>query len=238
MTGLGAFWGRSGVMFVKADAATIGPSESLPAIKAQGYGWVAFDPKTGEWADERRLATANHLDIVAWTRVRTVTDLDTLVQARKRWAASSPFAVAMFPNPESPPAVNGVKPATDARDPILMSQILLAMSRAGRAAQITDGWVDDKGCWAGYKRWVGSVECFPEEDVRLADVRGCISHASAFFRAVVPALGAYGTKWKGRPPIRSDYAYGPQVVDGVPVSAAPFIVFPGDTVVDWKGWPA
>ncbi len=34
----GPFWSRSGVMFVQANSTTLGPTEYLPAIKAQGYG--------------------------------------------------------------------------------------------------------------------------------------------------------------------------------------------------------
>jgi hypothetical protein len=223
MTGLGGFWGRSGIMFVKADSATIGPSESLPVIRAQGYGWVAFDPKTGEWADERRLAAANGLDFLPWTRTRTPADLDMLLMAKKRWGSK-----AALLNIEIP----------DTRDPVFMSQCLKLMSTVGVAAVISDGWADPIGCWAGFGRWVLIPECFPEELAAYADVTGCVSHAATFGRASLPALGAYGTKWKGRLPVRSDYAYGPQVVEGIPVTPAPFIVFPGDTVTDWAGWHA
>src|SRR5438105_416900 len=95
MTGVGPFWGRSGVMFVQANDTAIGPSEGLPAIKAQGYGWVAFNVVTGEWADERKLAKASGLDVVPWMRVRNLNDLDTLQLARKRWGAP-----AIIPNLE------------------------------------------------------------------------------------------------------------------------------------------
>jgi hypothetical protein len=221
--GLGPFWGRSGVMFVKADAATIGPSESLPAIKAQAYGWVAFNVPTGEWADERRLAAANGLDVVPWMRVRNVTDLNTLALAQRRWKA-----LAIIPNLE----------IEDTRNALLMGATLTNMSAAGKALVITDGWADPIGRWVGYRRWAGSVECFPEDFLPYEDVSGCVLHASAFFRAVIPALGAYGTKWKGRLPVRSDYAWNPTVLYGVPVTRAPFIVYPGDSVADWTLWPS
>lgn len=223
MIGLGPFWSRSGVVFVRADACTIGPSEGMPAIKAAGYSYVCFDPKTGEWADERRLAAANGLDIVAWTRTRTMTDLDTLVMAKRRWAAKA----AIF-NVEIP----------DTRVSVFMADVLRAMSRAGTAAVVSDGWLDSLGAWAGFRRWVGSVECFPEELLAYEDVRGCVSHASTYFRAVLPCLGAYGTKWKGRLPRRSDYAWNPTVVDGQPIERKPVLVYPGDAVEDWAKWPA
>ncbi len=211
--GYGAFWSRSGVMFVKADAATIGPSESLPAIKAQGYGYVCFDPKTGQWEDERRIAAANGLDVVAWTRVRNWSDLDVLVQARKRWAAK-----AVIPNVEIP----------DTRSAGLMEKVALALSSVGRGAIISDGWLDPLGAWAPLGRWVKIPECFPEEDARYADVHGCVGHASSLgTRPAIPALGAYGTKWQGRLPVRADYAW---------PAGSPFLLFPGDTVTDWETW--
>lgn len=210
---LGPFWNRPGVMFVKADAATIGPSESLPEIKKLGYGYVAFNISTGDWPDERRIAAANGLDVVPWRRVRNLTDLDTLLTTKQRWGAP-----ALIPNLE----------IEDTRYLGLMTAALQTMSRAGKALVITDGWADPIGEWHGYRKWVGSVECFPEEFRPYEDVGGCVLHASAFFRAVVPALAAYGTTWKGRLPVRADYKF----------DKGPFIVYPGDTVTDWKGWPA
>ena len=214
-TGLGPFWSRSGVLFVKADAATVGPSESLPAIKAQGYGWVAFDPKTGEWLDERLLASMNGLDVVTWTRVRTLTDLDTLLMAQKRWQAK-----AIMPNVEIP----------DTRDVTLMFAVAKAFSTVGRGVIVTDGWRDPIGAWTPVRRWIISPECFPEEDIRYTDVAGCVGHAAAAgTRSSLPCLGAYGTKWKGRLPVRADFEW---------PKGSPFIVFPGDTVTDWRDWSA
>lgn len=208
-----SFWTRPGVVFVKPDAATIGPSESLPALNRLGYGYVCFDPKTGEWADERRIAAAQYLDVVAWTRVRNLTDLDTLVQAGKRWKTAG-----IAPNLE----------IDDTRLAPLMAKTLQAMSHAGKALVITDGWADPIGKWLGYRRWTGSVECFPEEFRPYEDVDGCVLHASAFFHSVIPMLGSYGTKWKGRLPVRADYTQWP--------IGDPFIVYPGDSVADWAGW--
>lgn len=82
----GPFWSRNGVLFRSPGSGSIGPTEALPAIKKQGYAWIALDPKTGEWKDERAIAAAQHLDVVVWTRVRNPTDLDTLVMASKRWS--------------------------------------------------------------------------------------------------------------------------------------------------------
>lgn len=218
LTGYGPFWSRKGVMFVRADDTTIGPSESLPQIKARGYGWVAFDPTTGEWPDERRLAVLYGLDVVAWTRIRNPSDLGNLLLAKRRWQAK-----ATIPNIEI-----GIGDGFgDTRDPTLMGATLVHMSTAGTSLLITDGWADPIGKWKGYRRWVGSVECFPEDAPAYIDVNGCVRHASAFFRAVVPALGAYGTTQLGRLPVRSDYNW--------PLEK-PWIVYPGDSVADWKNW--
>lgn len=212
VSGYGAFWGRNGVMLVSAPAATIGPSESFPAMKARGYGWVAGNVATGEWADERKLAAAHGLDFVPWMRVRNLTDRDTLCAAKKRWGAQ-----AIIPNLE----------IEDTRQGEFMWKVVMSMSNAGKALVITDGWADPIGFWQGYRKWVGSVECFPEENPAFTDVAGCVYHASAFFRAVVPALGSYGTTWKGRLPVLADY--------NVP-AGLPHIVYPGDSVTDWSNW--
>lgn len=213
MIGLGAFWSRSGVMFVKASAATIGPSESLPAIKAQGYGWVAFDCSTGEWEDERRIAAANGLDVVAWTRTRTPTDLYMLTLARRRWSAK-----AIIPNVEIP----------DTRDGVFMVSVARTLSEVGRGLIVTDGWQDPLGCWAPVRRWVSSPEAFPEEDVRYADVKGCVYHAETCgTRQSLPCLGTYGMRWLGRLPKRSDYDW---------PAGSPFIAYPGDSITDYRDW--
>lgn len=117
----------------------------------------------------------------------------------------------------------------DTRDVVLMQKIAIALSSIGRGACISDGWLDPLGAWAPLKRWVLIPECFPEELPAYADVAGCVSHAAAFGRAALPALGAYGTKWKGRLPVRTDYTW---------PSGSPHIVYPGDSVTDWKDWPA
>jgi hypothetical protein len=207
-----SFWEHSGVVFVRPDAATIGPSESLPAIAQLGYKNVFFDPKTGEWADERRLAAAHGLDVVAWTRVRNLTDAANLEMACKRWKTK-----AVAPNVE----------IEDTREPLLMTRVKELMATVGHGLVITDGWADPIGKFAGFRRWTGSVECFPEEFRPLEDVAGCVLHASAFFHKVVPMLGAYGTKWKGRLPVRSDYAW---------PHGTPIVVYPGDSVSDWQAW--
>lgn len=115
----------------------------------------------------------------------------------------------------------------DVRDEKLMAACLKAMGSVGIAAVISDGWIDSGGYWKGYRRWVGSVECFPEEFQPYEDVAGCLLHANAFFRATVPMLGAYGTKWLGRKPILADYK--------VP-AGLPRIIFAGDDVEDWGKW--
>lgn len=209
--GFGPFWSRNGAMFVEADSTTLGPTEYLPAMRARGYGWVAFNVATGEWPDERRIATELSLDPVPWMRVRTLTDLDTLRNAQRRWDSH-----AIVVNLE----------IEDTRQPDLMAKSLLRMSEAGKALVITDAWADPLGCWHGFGHWVGSVECFPEADPAFSDVTGCCLHAGAFFRAVVPCLGAYGTTWRGRLPVLSDYIRYP----------GPHIVYPGDNVERWDLW--
>ena len=206
----GAFWVRPGVYFVKANATTLGPTEYLPALKARGYGWVAFNCQTGEWADERLLAQRHGLDVCAWMRVRSRGDLELLQEAAYRWAAK-----AIIPNIESP----------DTRDEDLMYRTLLALSHYGKGSVITDGWVDPLGRWQGYKRWVGQVECFPEENPAYSHVPECAAHGNTYFRATVPVLAAYGTRWLGRLPTKADYP-------SYPVWA----VYPGDTVETWAQW--
>ncbi len=204
-------WG-SGVMMVSARAATIGPSESIPAIKAAGYTHLDLNVATGEWADERRIAAANGLEVVPWMRTRTPTDLDTLDAARRRWGCH-----AVIPNLE----------IEDTRNSPLMAKALKIMSYAGRGLVITDGWADPIGKWLGFYRWTGSPECFPEELLAYKDVNGCVGHASSFFHSVVPALGCYGTRWLGRLPKRSDYDY---------PAGSPFIAYPGDQITDYRDW--
>lgn len=222
--GYGSFWVRKGVMFVRSNDTTIGPSEYLPQIKARGYGWVAFDPTTGEWADERRIAEQHGLDVVAWKRLKTLTDLDTLMMASNRWGDPGE-RIPVIPNIEIPGPDD--LPLSGTRDAELMAKTLVAMSRVGRALLISDGWADPIGCWHGYRKWVGSTECFPEDAPAFIDVNGCVTHASAFFRAVVPALGAYPFHNSDVIPVRSDYAW--------PLDK-PWIVYPGDTVRDWSHW--
>lgn len=210
-TGLG-YWDRSGVMYVQANAATIGPTEAYPVI-AKTYKWIAGDITTGEWPDERRIAHQHGCAFLPWRRCRTLTDLDTVVQAKKRWKA--PAAIL---NVESP----------DTRDVTFMRAVLKTLSTLGTAMVVGDGWWDPSGRWEGFSRWVGSPECFPEANPAFADVAGCLWHADQFMRNVLPCLGAYGTSWRGRLPVRRDYAYPP---------SQPIIVYPGDSVEDWKLWP-
>ena len=80
MNGYGPFWSRNGVLFRSPNDSAVGPTEALPAIARAGYGWVAFDPRTGEWEDERRIAGDHGLNVVAWTRVRSLTDLNWLAR--------------------------------------------------------------------------------------------------------------------------------------------------------------
>jgi hypothetical protein len=213
VTGLGNFWNRKGVIFVRPDACTLGPTEGLPALKARGYGWVAYQPAFGECEEERRIAYANHLDLVAWQRVRTPADLSALFAAGRRWQAK-----ALLVNVESP----------EVRDRTLMELVAMKLSRFGRGMVITDGWADALGYWAATRRWVLTPECFPEEARAYANVEDCVARASSMTtRDSLPTLAAYGTSWKGRLPVRSDYVW--------PVGK-PWVVYPGDSVEDWALW--
>jgi hypothetical protein len=201
-------------MFGKADDCTLGPTEGLPAIKQAGYGWVAFNWASPPWDDEMRIARANGLDVVLWQRCDVPYKIGELEFACK--LARSPILL----NLETP----------EVRSNEVMYQAALSLSRIGRGAVITDGWVDTAGSWRPLARWVKIVECFPEEDVRYADVHGCLVHAEGAIpntRPAVASLGAYGTSWKGRLPVRADYA-----------KTNPIVVYLGDTVEDWRKWPA
>lgn len=206
------FWGRPGAFFRVPGAGSVGPKEALQAMKAGGYGWAAFDPSTGDWLAERGLCRDMGLDVVAWTRVRSIEDVAMLSTMRIGWGAH-----AVAPNVE----------IEDTRVRFLMNAVLLAMSRAGHGLVVTDGWADPIGKWSGFRKWTGAVECFPEDDLRLVDVDGCCLHASAFFHAVVPMLGAYGTRWLGRKPCLADYTQRP---------AEPWVVYCADDVEDWRHW--
>lgn len=219
MSSYGPFWQRPGAMFRVPGAGSVGPKEALEAMHAGHYGYAAFDPKTGEWKAEREICARLGLDVVAWTRVLSYGMLQDLRDAQKRWNAA-----AIMPDIEIGDGGSG-----STRDALLMHSTLVAMAQVGKALLVTDGWADPIGQWLGFRRWVGGVCCFPEELPALRDVDGCVLHASAFFRAVVPILGAYGTTFAGgRKPRLADYAERPPL--------DPWIVYSADDVEDWRWW--
>jgi hypothetical protein len=211
------YWARSGVIYRDENDLTIGVKEAFPVLKAKGYGWVGLDPSTGDWQATRTVAAVCGLDVIPWTRVISQTQIDLLRAARSRWNSGG-----VAPNVE---IGNGGTGST--RDQACMASVLRMMQAAGRGLLITDGWADPIGCWTGYRRFTGSVECFPQVNPLFEDVRGCMLHAGAFFHRVIPMLGAYGTGWKGRLPKLSDY--------DVP-TGSPHIVFTGDDVANWADW--
>lgn len=215
----GPFWSRNGVLFEGAADSTLGPTEYLPAIQARGYGYVLFDPSSGEWGAERTICQRIGLNFGCWKRVRASADLQLLLDTKRRW----PACKAVGFNNE----IGNGDGRGDTRDAMLMHETLFSMSHAGTAIEITDGWADPRGHWEGFRHWCGAVECFPEAYRPYEDVHGCILHAGAFFREVVACLGSYGTVWKGRLPVLADY--------NVP-SGVPHLVFLGDTVQDWSQW--
>jgi hypothetical protein len=188
----------------------------------RGYRWIAFDPKTGEWDVERRLAEAAGLDPVAWTYVDSASSLSMLHAAVLRWGCH-----AVCPNIEIRDGGAG-----STRDRNLMVATLVVMSHVGKGMFVTDGWADPAGSWTGYKRWTGGVEIFPEQDRRLTDLQGCTLHADAFFKQTVPMLGAYGTSWLGRKPTLHDYQALPRGLQ----PGEPWTVFAADDVEDWDQW--
>lgn len=206
-------WGVNGVLLRKPGGGSIGPTEAFPAMFDHGYRYVGLNVEADpDWPNERRIAAENHLPAYPWMQCRTTADLDVLFHAAVTWGSP-----AMIVNIE----------IEQTRSTPVMAYALGLMARLGKAILVTDGWADPIGRWHGYRRWVGSVECFPEVNPAFRDVHGCVLHASAFFRGVVPMLGAYGTTWKGRKPILSDYV--------VP-AGVPHIVYCGDDVDDWKYW--
>lgn len=214
-------WGVNGVIMRAPNDGNIGPTELYPLIKQQGYSYVLFDPRNNNWEDDRRIATSVGLEIGAWTRVRGLLDLAMLKTANHSWNGRG-----IGVNIE----IGQGDGIGDTRDKALMAASLKTMAEVGHALVITDGWADPIGRWLGFKKWVGSVECFPAENPAYTDVVGCVGHASAFFKSAVPMLQTYGESWNsltGRKPILADYNL---------QTTTPRILFTGDDTQNWSKW--